>query len=473
MNLGLLIPELVALAVLIILIIGELFIDQFSKRHAATTAMAGSIALLAVLLGRSGVHGDAFGGSFRVDSFAVFFKVFFALVMIPVVQMSREFFEKKLEHPGEFFLIIWTTLIGLLFLSSANDFLLLFISLEIVTMSFYITASFLKRDLLSIEAGMKYLIIGSLASAFFIYGISLVYVVAGTLSLPAVMEVYAVNPLSPLMMASILFIVAGIGFKVASVPFHLWVADVYEGAPAPVVAFLSVASKAAGFVIALKVIFGVFITFQLERTMLFSFLAAMTILYGNLGALMQKNIKRLFGYSSISHAGYLLIGIAAGGIQGVSGVLYYLVAYGLSNLAAFFVINLVGKQLGSDRIEDYRGLSSRSPLMAGVMLVALLSLAGIPPMAGFFGKFVILLAAVNHGLTWLALFGAVAVAVSLFYYLNLVRKMYIDETTRDGKIASLGLSRYMMVAMAVAILALGLFQSPVYELARAGAASLF
>lgn len=473
MNLGLLIPELVALAVLIILIIGELFIDQFSKRHSATTAMAGAIALLAVLLGRSGVHGDAFGGSFRVDSFAVFFKVFFALVMIPVIQMSREFFEKKLEHPGEFFLIIWTTLIGLLFLSSANDFLLLFISLEIVTMSFYITAAFMKRDLLSIEAGLKYLIIGSLASAFFIYGISLVYVIAGTLSLPGVMEVYATTPLSPLMMASILFITAGIGFKVASVPFHLWVADVYEGAPAPVVAFLSVGSKAAGFVIALKAIFAVFITFQVERTMLFSFLATMTILYGNLGALMQKNIKRLFGYSSISHAGYLLIGIAAGGIQGVSGVLYYLVAYGLSNLAAFFVINLVSKQLGSDRIEDYRGLSSRSPLLAGVMLVALLSLAGIPPMAGFFGKFVILLAAVNHGLTWLALFGAVAVAVSLFYYLSLVRKMYIDETTREGHIGALGLSKYMMVAMAIAILALGLFQSPVYELARTSAASLF
>lgn len=473
MNLGILLPELIALAGLIVLLVGELFVPDFSKRYSAKTAITGAFVLLAALLARSGVHGEAFGGAFQVNSFSVFFKVFFVLVIIPVLQMSREFFEDKLKHPGEFILILWTTLIGLLFLASANDFLLLFISLEIVTMSFYITASYLKRDLLSIEAGLKYLIIGSLASAFFVYGISLIYVIAGTLSLPHVMEVYAATPMSPLMIVSILFIITGIGFKVASVPFHLWVADVYEGAPAPVVAFLSVGSKAAGFVIALKTIFGVFITFQVERTILFSALAIMTITYGNLGALLQTNIKRLFGYSSISHAGYLLIGIAVGGVPGVNSILFYLVAYALSNLAAFLVINIVSKELGSDRIESYRGLSERSPVLAGVMLIALLSLAGIPPMAGFFGKFLILLSAVQLGLTWLALFGAVAVAVSLYYYLGLIRKMYIDESTHEDKIAVRGFSKGLAVFMAVAIIILGLYQGPMYEIIQNSSISLF
>jgi NADH-quinone oxidoreductase subunit N len=473
MNLGLLVPELVAIGFLIAMLLGELFIDSFSKKHSARLATAGCFALLGTLLLRSTNGGYAFGEVFVVNAFTTFFKVFFVLAMLPIIKMSSEYFQAKLRHPGEFFLIIWSTLIGLMFLASSNDFLLLFISLEIVTLSFYITSAYMKNNLLSIEAGLKYLIIGSLASAFLIYGISLAYIACGSTTLSSVALYYLNQPHTPLMTLSILLIIAGVGFKVGAVPFQLWIADVYEGAPAPVVGFLSVGSKAAGVLIGLKLLFDVFGSFEIERQLLFSVLAAMTIIYGNLGALPQKNIKRLFAYSSISHAGYILIGIAAGTISGVAAVLFYLIAFGVSNLAAFLVISIVSSKLGSDRIEDYRGLFKRSPLLGAAMFIALLSLAGIPPLAGFFGKFLVLLAAMQQGLTWVALLGLLAVAVSLYYYLNLIKKMYVDENINEKAITFSEGSRGYLIILMIAIIFIGVVQAPFYTFATNAAASLF
>ncbi|MDP3919282.1 MAG: NADH-quinone oxidoreductase subunit N [Candidatus Omnitrophota bacterium] len=470
---SLLIPEWTVFAFLMILLFGEMFSREFSGKLASQVTFLGSFVTLIACFSVLGVTDSTFGGSFMVDSLATFFKIFFAITLIGVVPMCHEFFDRRLKNPGEFYLVLWSSLLGLFFLVSANDLLLLFIALEIFTLSLYIMAAYLKHELLSIEAGLKYLILGSLASAFMIYGISLIYVSCGSTSFPVIREVFALRTTHSLILLGILFILSGVCFKVAAVPFQFWVPDVYEGAPTPVVAYLSVASKAAGFAILLKLLFTVFIPFEAARTLMFSVLAAMTILYGNLGALVQTNIKRLFGYSSIGHAGYLLIGIAVGGEAGTSALLYYLVAYGLTNIAAFIVITEVGRRVGSDKIDAYRGLAKRSPFLAGTFFVALLSLAGVPPLAGFFGKFLVLLAAVRGGLGWLALLGALAVAISLFYYLSLVRMMYIEESSSEQAIGVSPVSRFLLVILTASIILVGFWQEPVLSFTRTAVHALF
>ena len=471
-NFLLLLPEGVVLGVLVTLLAGEISHSDFSKKFSGVVALAGSLLVFLSLLPLAGKMGSAFGGMFILDPLSTFFKTFLILTGFVIIAMSREFFQ-NLSKPGEFFLILWSALLALFFLVSANDFLLLFIALEITTLSFYVMAAYLKHDLLSIEAGLKYLILGSLASAFLIYGISLLYIGAGSTTLPDIRETFAADPHNRWILLGILFILSGLGFKVAAVPFQLWVPDVYEGAPTPVVAFLSVGSKAAGFALLLRLLFTVFVPFEFERRVLFAALAAMTLLYGTLGALRQTNIKRLMGYSSIGHAGYLLMGIAVGKEIGSSALLYYLMTYAAANLASFFAMTLAGRALQSDRIDSYRGLSHRSPFLAGTIFISMISLAGVPPLAGFFGKFLILLAAVREGLGWLALLGALAVAVSLYYYLSVVRVMYVEESSRGGPIALSPLAKTILTCLILALLVLGLWQTPFLTFAHAAARSLF
>lgn len=473
MNLGLLAPEWAVLGMLVVLLAGELGIRDFSSKKAGLVSLAGGAVVLLTLFLRKNVLGSAFAGTFTVTPLSIFFKFFFVLTFLPVVQMARESFEGKLRHPGEYLLISWCTLLGLFFLASANDLLLLFISLEIVTLSFYIMAAFLKKELISIEAGLKYLILGSLASALLVYAISLVYVLTGTTSLEGLRQAATTAPHAPMLVLCFIFFAAGVGFKIASVPFQLWVPDVYEGAPTPTVSFLSVGSKAAGFLIGLKLLVAGFPSFTREISVLFSVLAVLTIVYANLAALLQTNIKRLFAYSGISHAGYLMIGYAAGTLAGIQAMLYYLLAYGLTNLAAFAVITIVGRRLESDRIDAYRGLSQRSPYLAGMMFLSILSLAGVPPLAGFFGKFYILLAAVESGHLWLALTGALAVAVSLYYYLTLIKKMYIEEAIQTSSLPVSQASRILLAILAAGIVLAGLWQAPFFDFAAWAAKSLF
>ena len=434
---------------------------------------AGVAALLGLTLASTGKTGTAFGGMMVFDPLSVFFKVFFSAVVFVLFFMSREFFLKKTTRTGEFLLVIWISLIGLFFLVSSADLLLMFVSLEIFTLSLYILAATLRRELISLEAGLKYLIIGSLASAFLIYGISLLYVAAGSTSFAGIRQAFATAPESPLFLLGILLVISGLGFKIASVPFQLWVPDVYEGAPTPVAAYLSVASKSAGFALFLRLLFTAFPGFDAQRIKLFSIFAAMTLLYGNLGALMQSNIKRLFGYSSIGHAGYLLIGLAVGKESGTTGLLYYLIAYGFSNLTAFLVLTVAGRELESDRIEAYRGLAKRSPFLAGSLFLAFLSLAGIPPLAGFFGKFLVLLAAVQNGLSWLALIGLLGVAVSLYYYLSVVKTMYFEEPREEKPVTVSASSKFILVLLMSGILLAGLWQAPFFAFAQSAAHSLF
>lgn len=474
LNLGLLLPEGTALAVLLALVIGEITSRDFVRKYALKLSFVGLFALLFSILVMSGRMASAFAGMFLVDSLSIFFKALFVVTFAVVLQMGYEFFGPMPTRTGvgEFYMVLWVTLIGLFFMVSSNDFLVLFVSLEIVALSFYVLASYLKGQLISIEAGLKYLVLGSLASAFFLFGVSLLYVGTGATALAAVRLAFIARPEDPLLLLGMIFVVAGIGFKIASVPFHLWVPDVYEGAPTPIVAFLSVGSKAAGFAVLLRILFTVFGEEGTHRA-LFSVLSVVTMLYGNLGALLQSNIKRLFGYSSIGHAGYLMVGLAAGKIAGTSAVLYYLLAYAVSNLAAFLVLGIVGRNIQNDHIEGYRGLAKRSPFLAACLFVALLSLAGVPPLAGFFAKFLVLLAAVREGLAGLALIGALTVAVSLYYYLSIVRKMYFEEPSSEKALEVIPASRFFLIVLVAAIFVIGLWQAPFLKIATMAAGSLF
>lgn len=469
------IPELTASLFLLVLLAAESFRSKSSAGGAPWLLGAtGAVCLLGLTLAFTAPKAfTAFGGMMVFDSLSFFFKVFFSVTAFVLFLMAREFFLKKNTGTAEFMLVLWISLIGLFFLVSSADLLLMFISLEIFTLSLYILAAYMRRELISIEAGLKYLILGSLASAFLIYGIAVLYTAAGSTSLLTIRQAFDASPNHPMMLFGILLILSGLGFKIASVPFQLWVPDVYEGAPAPVVAYLSVASKSAGFALLLRLLFTAFPNFDSQRMTLFSVLAAMTILYGNLAALVQTNIKRLLGYSSIGHAGYLLIGLAVGKEAGTTGLLYYLIAYGFSNLAVFMIITIAGRELESSRIDAYAGLAKRSPFLAGAFFLALLSLAGVPPLAGFFGKFLVLLAAVQNGISWLALLGLLGVAISLYYYLSLVKTMYFEEPRETAPIGVSASARFVLVLLMAGILLAGLWQAPFFAFASSAVKSLF
>ncbi len=469
MNLSLLKPEWAAFACLLFFVIADLLKGERNSLSPcdSRTFSALSIVACAFLGGvvwMSRDIGEAFSGLYQADAFSRYFKLLFTGMLAVQFFISHAFFVKRPEKSEPYFLVLWITVLGMFFLASANDLFVAFLSVEVVTLSFYILTAYLKRDILSIESGLKYLIMGSLASALMIFGIGLIYVAAGSTHFNVLSGILLGPVHEKLLLAGFLMLLCGIGFKIAAFPFQFWAPDVYQGAPTPTVAFLSVGSKTAGFVFLLRLLSQVFfITTTREGILLFSGLAAMTLIYGNLGALNQTSMKRLLGYSSIGHAGYLLIGIAAGIPLGHAAVLYYLIAYAVTNLTAFTVLVLAGRSIASDQISAYSGLARRSPFMAACFFIALISLAGVPPTAGFFGKFLVLLAAVQSGLGWLALLGLVFVVVSLYYYLSIVRTLYVAEPeSLDPIIVSLPY-RLLLGLLVAGIFVLGLFQSPFYS----------
>lgn len=409
--------------------------------------------------------GTTFGGMFRMDSLAWYFKGFFLLMMVFVFPMTEQYFKSLGKNRNEFYFLVWLALIGMCFIASSSDFLLLFIAIEILTIALYVMAAYLKRDKYSIEAGMKYLIMGSLASGFFLYGMSFLYGVTQSTRFDVIQSYVATHHMTPIMAFGLILIFASVGFKIASVPFHLWVPDVYQGAPTPVTAILSVGSKAAGFLILIRLFFGVFSAWHADLSLILAGLSAITMTYGNLVAMFQTNIKRLLGYSSIAHAGYLMMGLTAGTLLGASAINFYLLGYLFADLAAFLVVVLVFTSIKSDELSDYAGLARRSGILAGSLLFALVSLAGMPPLAGFFGKFTLLISVVQSGYLWLALVAAVNIVISLYYYLMVVKRIYVDEPRSTSPI-TVDLPLRLILEMAViGIIVIGIFQGPFLDAA--------
>jgi len=416
--------------------------------------------------------GTAFSGMFVQDALAVFFKRFFLLAAVLVLVLAVEFSDRIAAGVSEYYSLIVFALAGMLFAASANDFAMLFVSIELITITFYVLTSFTRGRVVALEAGVKYLILGALSSAFMVYGIALVWGTSGKFNFTELAMVAASLAENKLFLFGVLFILVGLGFKIAAFPFQMWTPDVYQGAPTPTTTFLAVGSKAAGFVLLLRFLFTAIPSVVAHWDKLLIVISAITILYGNLCAIPQRNLKRLLGYSSIAHAGYLLLGVAALTSEGRSAVLFYLSGYLFTTVAAFTVIAVVMRHRDNEDISGLAGLNQRSPLLAATLTLAMVSLAGIPPLAGFFGKFLLLKAviekgATNHGYYCLAFTALAGVVISLYYYFGVVKAIYWSKETPD--LTPIPMTRPIQAGLWVCIAGmfwLGLFPGAVLKLAE-------
>ncbi len=458
--------ELLITATIVVLVIMDIAQPKDSKTDwMGIVSFVSIFSLIAFWFFKGNVSGTTFGGMFVADSLSWYFKGFFLTAMIFIFTMTQQYFQSLTERRNIFYLLLWLALLGACLLASSADFLVLFINLEILTISLYVMTAYLKSDKHSIEAGMKYLILGALSSGFLLFGISFIYGVTHSTRFEMIQSYVVTHSMDPIMLFALVLIFAAVGFKIASVPFHLWVPDVYQGAPTPVTAFLSVVSKAAGFIILIRLFFGIFSAWHGQWATVLAVLSAVTMCYGNLAAMFQTNIKRLLGYSSIGHAGYLLMGAAAGTSLGAAAINFYLLGYLFTNLAAFLVIVLFSIVAKSDELKDYEGLSKRSGFLAAALLIALVSLAGVPPLVGFFGKFALLMAVIKSDLIWLALIAAVNIVISFYYYLNVVKKIYVDAPRVNSAITVAAPVQIVLWLALVGIIGIGIFQGPFLDAA--------
>lgn len=487
-------PE-IGLTIMAVVVLGlDLYLPESQRKNIALVTgvgLFGTAALtIAFFLPTAETSGLYWGGMIRYDTMAVIFKVMVLIAGALTALMTIDV--KGLGRKGEFYLIVIVSTLGAALLSGAADLIMVFLALETTTIPLYVLAAFKRDDTRSSESGMKYFLFGSFASALLLYGLSLLYGFTGQTSLTGVADYLGSGALGsnalPVLGALVLIIV-GFGFKISAAPFHFWTPDVYEGAPTPVTAFLSVASKAASFALLVRFLISVFpqeLVIDGQQVGAFwvqlaAALAVISMTLGNVVALAQRNIKRLLAYSSIAQAGYTLIGVAAlGSTSGaqetaIAAVTFYMLMYTFTNLLAFAVIVLFSEATGSENIRDLAGLSRRSPWLALMMTIALLSLGGVPPAAGFFGKFFLFQAAVQADLVWLAMVGVLNSIVALYYYLVIVKVMYVDQSADEDK--PIPVSRtygWVLGIAALAIVILGSFGvQPIFEWAAAGARALF
>ncbi len=413
-------------------------------------------------------------GSLAVDRFSLFFN-YLVLAALGLVTLSSVDYVMRIERfRGEYFGLLLFSATGMMLLASATELITIYISLELTTLPLAALSAFLMTSKSS-EAGMKFLIIGAISSAVMLYGMALIYGFTGSTQLDEISV--AVTSAAALelpcggyaLLVGVVLMLVGFGFKISSIPFQMWVPDIYEGAPAPVVAFLSVASKAAAVAVLIRVLFTGFFPIALDWASLIAVLAAASMTLGNLAAMGQTNIRRLFGYSTIAHAGYILVGIAAGvkasgsvtgGPEfvslGLNSVLFYLAAYAAANLTAFFAIIAVSQRTGSDLIEDYAGLVRRAPFLAVVLTLALVALIGVPPTSIFIGKLVIFSAAIKSGLVWLAILGVINSVVSAYYYVRIVRVMFLEPPREQGASGISPVAWFALTVSGVAMIGIGI-----------------
>ena len=454
-------------------LLGDAFNPRADKRKIgyALAAMVGVLLFYSFTTWIEPMGDTVFHGMYRLDVFALFFKRLFLTALILVLVMAAEFSPRIESGVAEFYALLLLCGAGMLALASVNDFILLFVSLELVTISFYVLASYLRRQLPSLEAGTKYLILGALSSGFTVYGIAYIFGTTGTTNFDRLAELLREQgTMGPAFTLGMLLVLTGIGFKISCVPFQIWTPDVYEGAPTPVTAFLAAGSKTAGFALLLRVFFVGLLPLQGVWTVLLMFLAGATLLYGNLGAIPQHNIKRLLGYSSIGHAGYMLMGLAAVNWLGIGAVLFYLGQYLFTTLCAFLAIVAVTNVTGSDEIAAFSGLGRRSPILGLALFLSMMSLAGVPPLSGFFGKFQLFAAVIEKASTdpryyWLAGIGAVAVVISLYFYLGVGKAIYLQEAHDTTPIKVSGPMRLALYSCMAAMIGLGIFQRPLVNAA--------
>ena len=461
-NWQLLMPELIIALTLLIVLVFDLF-DSISKAILGWMTIVGAgIALwVSIQMHQAGTVGTQFNDMFKVDNFSLFFNIIFLVSTILVALISMSYLSRDDRKQGPYYLLILLATLGMMLMAAGNELIIVFLGLELMSLSLYVLAGYFRDNPASSEAGMKYLLLGAFASAFFLYGIALIYGGAGTTNVPAIAEAITAPNKSPLLLAGMFLLIVGFGFKVAIVPFHQWAPDVYEGAPTTIAAFISAGPKAAGFAAFLRIFMEALPSLQVEWSSVVIVLAMLTMTVGNVIAIAQTSIKRMLAYSSIAHAGYVLIGLAAANNDGISSAMLYLLVYCVMNIGAFGAVILAKTEDGESlMISDYAGLGIRKPLLAMFMTIMLLSLAGFPPTAGFVGKFYVFKSAVQAGHIWLVIVGAINTAISAFYYLRVVVTMYMREPEEELPFASYPSTLVVgLVLAAIGVLLIGILPS--------------
>ena len=467
-------PELLLLVLALLVLVMELVWKDEDARNLGWLTFGGLLLILGVsaFTAQPAAATSVFGGMLRYDLLGFVFKLLFIFgaAMTTLFMMDVE----KLGQRGEAYILLVAATLGMSLMASAGDLIMLYLAIETTSIPMYILAGFMRDDEKSTEAGFKYLLFGAMTSAIMLYGFSLIFGFTGSTSLAAITGFSM-----PLAIGVILLIAVGVGFKISLAPFHFWAPDVYEGAPTPISGFLSTASKAAGFAVVMRLIIGLFPEGQFAEmwTLTLAILASLSMTVGNLVALRQTNIKRMLAYSSIAHAGYALVGAVSLSELGVGSVTFYLIAYVMTNLAAFGIVAAFSRVAGSDEIADYAGMSRRAPGLALAMLVAFLSLTGMPPFGGFVAKVFVFAAAVEAGMIWLAIVGVLNSIIGVYYYLTVLKVVYLYRM--DGEVEAenrITLTRPYVIALTVlsaAILLVGVIFGPWFNLASSAAQGLF
>ncbi|MGC2172595.1 MAG: NADH-quinone oxidoreductase subunit N [Candidatus Sulfotelmatobacter sp.] len=465
-------PEIVlSVFGMIVMLLEPLLDERTGQKVLGLIALLGTLAGIGATWVMAESPGLAFWNTVRVDRFSVFFHVLVIAIAAVVILSSYEYMAMQRIRAGEYYALILFGVVGMALMSSAVELVLIFIALEISSISSYVLAGFRRHEAASAESSLKYFLLGSFATAFFLYGVALMFGATGSTNIDTISRALQAGPIPLLAFVAVAFMFVGLGFKVAAAPFHVWTPDVYEGAPAPVVGFMSTAPKAAAFAVLLRVVFvidvhGIFWVIWVS--------AALSMTLGNVGALVQNNVKRLLAYSSIAHAGYVLVALAAAPELGTSAVMFYTVAYAAMNVGAFAVVSHFAN--AGERyvtLEDYEGLGRSSPLLAVTLTIFLLSLIGIPITGGFFAKFYVFSAAVKANLIWLTIIGVVNSGIGAYYYLRIIVMMYMRESRKAVPVAPVPFALGLALASCVAAtLYLGIYPGLMLQYAQDSAQQL-
>ena len=469
-------PEITMTATALVVLLVELFLTGRRKRAVNPIAAVGVLVALGfvVALAVDGTTRTSFGQMFVVDDYALLFKAFFLLAALFVLFVSYRYFAEFRTYQGEYYFLLLAAFVGAMLMPSGRDFVMIFLALELVSVPGFVMAGLRKFDLRSNEGALKFFLIGVLSVTVLLFGLSIVYGFTGTTDLAGVAEgLRALGDPEPLLLASLLFVITGFGFKISAVPFHFWAPDTYEGAPIPVTAFLSVASKAAGFAGLLQIMFVAFEPYAAVWAPVLGVIAVLTMTFGNLVALQQRNIVRLLAYSSIGHAGYMIVPFAlvrSGDVEvnttAFASVVIYLLAYAVMNIGAFACVIAVARSHPERLMRDFAGLGRRSWGLALGLTLFLVSLGGLPPLVGLWAKFFIFTAAAGAGAYWLAAAVVINSVIAMFYYLSIIRTMWFDEPTSAVPIRPGFALSFAVGVLAVAVVAVGVFPDVFADAAR-------
>ncbi|MDH3973270.1 MAG: NADH-quinone oxidoreductase subunit N [Deltaproteobacteria bacterium] len=459
-------PELLLCGAALVILTLDFMIEKGDRKWIGYLCAITMVAVIIEVALRGAAADTAFFELYVQDGVTMAFKIILGITALLVILMSIAYADKIKSFQGEFYVLSLFAALGMFIMASAADFMSMYVALELTTITFYILAAYLRDNPVSLESGMKYLILGAMASGVLLYGVSFIYGVTGSTNYVEINKaVSGMSDFPNTLKFGVVLVIAGLSFKIAAVPFHIWAPDVYEGAPTPVTAFLAVGSKVAGVAVLMRVLFGALLPMSSAWIGVLSGIAAISMIFGNLAAIPQKSLKRLIAYAGIGSAGYIFMALAAASKIGAGGTIYYLAAYLFSTLGAFLVLILVSNLTDSDLIEDFNGLARKAPYLAATVFIGLMSLAGVPPLGGFIGKLYLLMAIVEQKNYLLAFVGAIMAVVTLYYFILVIKAMYMREPKDDRKIPVSVTMKVALTACNVGVLYLGVYPGPVTDFA--------